>query len=199
MAEEVVRVDADPEELAELGRDHDQRDPVDVAEQHRLAEEVRHEPQPERAREEEQETHRQRQRRCERRIARRVGLASDHRHRRHRHRGQRRERGVRPDHVLPRRPEQPVDRERQERPVEAVDDRQPGELRHRQRRGHCDRSDRDSRHEIGPEVRARVAQAASPAPAPPRPAIAERARARTRPARRESRRASRHGRREIER
>ena len=47
------RPDADPEELAQLGRDHDQRDPVDVAEQHRLAEEVRHEPKPDHARQEE--------------------------------------------------------------------------------------------------------------------------------------------------
>ena len=99
--EEVVRPDADPEELAQLGRDHDQRDPVDVAEQHRLAEEVRHEAQPDRACEEEDRTHRQRQRRSESRIARRVDLPSDRRERRHRDRGQRRERGVRPDHVLP--------------------------------------------------------------------------------------------------
>ena len=110
--EEVVRADADPEELAELGRDHDQRDPVDVAEQHRLAEEVRDETQPDRTCQEEQQTHRQRQSRSERHVARRVDLPSDHGHRGYRHSGQRRQRRVGPDDVLPRRPEQPVDRER---------------------------------------------------------------------------------------
>ena len=55
MAKKSSAPDADPEELAELGGDHDQRNPVDVAEQHRLAEEVRDEPQPQRAGQEEQQ------------------------------------------------------------------------------------------------------------------------------------------------
>ena len=54
IGEEVARADVDPQELAELGRDHDQRDAVDVAEQHRLAEEVGDEPQPQNPGQEEQ-------------------------------------------------------------------------------------------------------------------------------------------------
>jgi hypothetical protein len=90
--EEVVQPDADPEELAQLGRDHDQRDPVDIAEQHRLAEEVGHEPQPQHARQEEHATHRQRQRGGQGRVEGRVDLPSDDRQRGNRHRGERRER-----------------------------------------------------------------------------------------------------------
>ena len=60
--------------------------------------------------------------------------------------------------MLPRRPEQPVDRKRQERSIEAVDDGQPGELGHRQRRGHRYGSDCDPRHEVGAEVRARISE-----------------------------------------
>ncbi len=48
--EEIARRDANTQELAELGCDHDQRDAVDIPEQHRLAEEICQEPQPENAR-----------------------------------------------------------------------------------------------------------------------------------------------------
>ncbi len=154
--EEVARADVDPQELAELGGDHDQRNPVDVPEKHGFAEEVGHEPQPKQARHKEQAAHCERQRRRERDVARRIDLTPDHRHRRHRHRGQRSQRGVRPDHVLPRGTEQPVDRQGKEGPVEPVDNRHPGQLGHRQRRGHCHRADRHPRHQVeaqeGPRV-----------------------------------------------
>ena len=154
--EEIARRDADTQELAELGCDHDQRDAVDIPEQHRLAEEIRQEPQPEDARQEEQRAHRERQRRCQGEVARRIDLAADHRDRRDRHRRQSGQSGVGPDHVLPRRPQEAVHPQRQEGPVEPVDDRQPGQLGHRQRRGDRDGTDRHAGNEVGAQERARV-------------------------------------------
>ena len=150
--EEVVGVDVEPEHLPELSGDDRQRDPVDVAEQDRLPEEVGDEAKPEHSREDEDHAHGERESRGKGGVARRVNRAADDRQRGDDRGRKGRHRRIGSDNEVSRRTEDRVPDERQEGRVEPEDDRQPGELAHRERRrdrddGHDRSGDRSERRE----------------------------------------------------
>ena len=145
--------DRQPEHLPQLAGDDQHGGAVDVAEQHRLREEVRHEAETEQRRHEEDDADHQREQRRQLQIAR--GLRG--RERRQRGRRQRRERALRADDRLPRRAEERVDRERQQRPVDADDGRDAREAGHPETRRNRDRGDAEGRQQVDAQPGAVVA------------------------------------------
>ena len=109
---EVVGVDVQTEHLPELPRDDRERDPVDVAEQDWLAEEVGDEAKPERPRQDEDQAHGEGESGREGRVARGVGRAVDDRHRGDDRGRQGRHRRVGPDDEVSRGPEDRIPHQR---------------------------------------------------------------------------------------